>query len=116
MPSAYSRLQEGTLFEIVDFLTPSAQNVVHMTCESIAVRITPSDKSKKAPLNPSLSEAALFTFLEDYLRRLEGPIVIQVWGRCLSLAKDICNNTTLYKQQLYPMLRCAFLGQIKLSK
>ncbi|KAH7100146.1 Dopey, N-terminal-domain-containing protein [Auriculariales sp. MPI-PUGE-AT-0066] len=97
---------QGTLFEVVDFLTQSAQNVVHMTCESIGTRIGPPEKNKKTPPNQNLTDAALFTFLEEYLRRLEGPIVIQVWGRCLSLAKDICSNAAVYKQQLYPMLRC----------
>lgn len=44
-------------------------------------------------------------FLEDYMRRLEGPIVIQVWARCLALAKEVSGNSTLYKQQLFPLLR-----------
>ena len=98
-------IQDATLYEIVDFLTPSAQNVVHMTCESVACRVGPPEKNKKAPLNPNLSDRTLFLFLEDYMRRLEGPIVIQVWARCLSLAKDVTGNATAYKQQLFPVLR-----------
>ena len=43
-------------FDIVDFLTASAQNVVHMVCESIAWRVSPSagERSRKQVLNPEL--------------------------------------------------------------
>ncbi|EJD54553.1 hypothetical protein AURDEDRAFT_156337 [Auricularia subglabra TFB-10046 SS5] len=106
---------EATLYEIIDFLTPSAQNVVHMTCESIACRAGPVDKNKKVPLNPNLSDKTLFLFLEEYMRRLEGPIVIQVWARCLSLAKDVTGNATAYKQQIFPVLRCITILAEKLA-
>lgn len=31
----------------------------------------------------------LFDFLEQYMKRLEGPLALQVWNRFLQLAKDL---------------------------
>lgn len=45
---------EQVSFDIVDFLTSSAQNVVHMVCESISLRISPSNERRKQVLNPEL--------------------------------------------------------------
>jgi len=102
----------------------NAQNTVHMTCESIWCRISGiSEKSKRQAINPDLSvvrndtaaaaaEAAyrsdivLFKFFEQYLARLEGPIVIQVWGRYIQLAKEIAGNVKDYKIQSFYALRC----------
>lgn len=47
----------------------------------------------------------LFNFLEQYLRRLEGPLAIQVWGRFLQLVKEIIGGTRDYKVQNFPALR-----------
>jgi hypothetical protein len=42
-------------FELVDILLANAQNVVHITCESIYVRILGStERNKKQVVNPSL--------------------------------------------------------------
>ncbi|KAF8588312.1 hypothetical protein K439DRAFT_1629769 [Ramaria rubella] len=95
-----------TAFEIVDALTSSAQTVVHMLCESISYRVTASDKAKKTAVNPNLSDGVIFVFLEEYLARLEGPLAVQVWGRCIALAKDITSNVHGYKLQIFPTLRC----------
>jgi len=51
------------------------------------------------------SEGVLFSFLEGYLCRLEGPLAVQVWGRCVALAKEVTSNVTAYRMQLYPTLR-----------
>lgn len=124
-----TQLIQGTLkssgtFEIVDILSASAQTVVHMLCESISHRVSPApERSRKIALNPNLcvqskckplvltffpsSDTAIFTFLEEYLRRLEGPIAIQVWNRYLVLAKEIASNVHGYKRQVFPCLRYA---------
>ncbi|KAF8510422.1 Dopey, N-terminal-domain-containing protein [Hysterangium stoloniferum] len=93
-------------FDIVDALTSSSQTIVHMLCESISFRIMSSDKTKRPAVNPNLSDAVIFGFLEEYLSRLEGPLAVQVWGRCMAIAKEITSNTHGYKMQIFPMLRC----------
>ncbi|KXN85691.1 Protein dopey [Leucoagaricus sp. SymC.cos] len=94
-------------FEIVDILVSNAQNAVHMTCESIWCRISGvSEKSKKQAINPNLTDAVLFKFLEQYMAQLEGPIVIQVWGRYMQLAKEIAGSVKDYKIQSFFALKC----------
>lgn len=39
------------------------------------------------------------------MRQLEGPLVIQVWGRFLQLAKEVLSNTRDFKGQVFPVLR-----------
>lgn len=39
------------------------------------------------------------------MKQLEGPLVIQVWGRFLQLAKDILGNSRDFKAQVFPVLR-----------
>jgi protein dopey len=51
------------------------------------------------------TDGVIFSFLEEYLSRLEGPLAVQVWGRCIALAKDVTGNVHGYKLQLYPTLR-----------
>ncbi|KAJ7610904.1 Dopey, N-terminal-domain-containing protein [Roridomyces roridus] len=94
-------------FELVDVLIASAQSAVHMICESITCRVSGvSEKTKKQAINPDLTDAVLFKFLEQYLQRLEGPIALQVWGRFLQLVKDLFGGTREFKPQTYPALRC----------
>ncbi|KIJ53578.1 hypothetical protein M422DRAFT_73885 [Sphaerobolus stellatus SS14] len=95
-----------TAFTIVDGLTSSSQTVVHMLCESIMHRVSISEKTRRTTVNPHLSDGALFSFLEEYLARLEGPLAVQVWGRFITLAKDITSNLTAYRMQVFPALRC----------
>ncbi|KAJ7070662.1 Dopey, N-terminal-domain-containing protein [Mycena amicta] len=84
-------------FELVDVLIASAQSAVHMICESITCRVSGiSEKSKKQAINPDLTEAVLFKFLEQYLQRLEGP---------LRPAGDLSGGTREFKPQTYPALR-----------
>lgn len=49
----------------------------------------------------------LFLFLEQYFRRLEGPLALQVWSRFLQLVKDIIGGTKDFKTQHFSALRCA---------
>ncbi|KAF9447031.1 hypothetical protein P691DRAFT_803039 [Macrolepiota fuliginosa MF-IS2] len=94
-------------FEIVDILVSNAQNAVHMTCESIWCRISGvSEKSKKQAINPNLSDAVLFKFLEQYMARLEGPIAMQVWGRYMQLAKEIASSAKDFKIHSFFALKC----------
>ncbi|KAG8913507.1 hypothetical protein FRC01_004504 [Tulasnella sp. 417] len=100
-------LKSAGTFEIVDLLAASAQTVVHMLCESISYRITPAgERIRKMAINPSLPDTIIFSFLEEYIGRLEGPIAVQVWSRYVALAKEISSNVYLYKRQVYPALRC----------
>ncbi|THH09322.1 hypothetical protein EW145_g2101 [Phellinidium pouzarii] len=103
-------------FDIVDFLTASAQNVVHMVCESISWRISPivGERSRKQVLNPELTDTILFTFLEEYLSKLENPLALQVWTRYLSLAKDVATNVKEYRSQVFPVLRCTTVLALKI--
>ncbi|KAF5380337.1 hypothetical protein D9757_007927 [Collybiopsis confluens] len=103
-------------FELVDVLVSSAQNVVHMICESISLRMSPSSEKKRQSMNPDLTDAVLFKYLEQYLRRLEGPLAVQVWGRFLQLAKEIAGNTRDFKPQTFPTLRCATVLAEKITQ
>ncbi|KAJ3809392.1 Dopey, N-terminal-domain-containing protein [Lentinula aff. lateritia] len=102
-------------FELVDVLVSSAQNVVHMICESISSRMSSSEKRKQS-MNLDLTDGALFKYLEQYLKRLEGPLAIQVWGRFLQLAKEIAGSTRDFKPQTFPTLRCATVLAEKITQ
>ncbi|KAI5120784.1 hypothetical protein M0805_002411 [Coniferiporia weirii] len=105
-------------FDIVDFLTASAQNVVHMVCESISWRVsaTAGERSRKQVLNPELTDIILFTFLEEYLSKLENPLALQVWTRFLSLAKDVVANVKEFRSQVFPILRCTTVLVLKIAQ
>ncbi|TFK56468.1 hypothetical protein OE88DRAFT_1715528 [Heliocybe sulcata] len=108
--------QSQRAFELMDVLTASAQNVVHMVCESISMRLSTSgpDKARKQALNPDISDAILFQFLERYLTQLESPLALQVWSRVLQLAKEVLSIRDM-KPQVYPMLRCITVVGDKLA-
>ncbi|KIY73422.1 hypothetical protein CYLTODRAFT_365976 [Cylindrobasidium torrendii FP15055 ss-10] len=93
-------------FDLTDVLISSAQNAVHMMCESIASRVPGMERTKRQAMNPDLSDPALFKFLEQYLGRLEGPIALQVWNRFLQLTKDVMGAGREFKPQQYAALRC----------
>jgi len=65
-----------------------------------------NDIAVTVPETTHRSDAVLFKFLEQYLARLEGPIVIQVWGRYIQLAKEIAGNVKDYKVQSFYALKC----------
>jgi len=58
----------------------------------------------------------LFRFLEQYLRRLEGPLALQVWGRYLQLVKDLVGSTREFKAPNFPALRSVSLESQKVIK
>jgi hypothetical protein len=47
--------------------------------------------------------------MQEYLTKLEGPIVNQVWGRLVSLLKDITANTQAHRSQVFPSLKYVLL-------
>ncbi|EPT03457.1 hypothetical protein FOMPIDRAFT_1058702 [Fomitopsis schrenkii] len=106
----------STAFDIVDVLASSAQTVVRMTCESIAVR-TPGmpDRSKKLAVASAVSDLVLYDFLQQYLRRLEGPLVVQVWPRFTQLAKDLLASLREFKVQAFSAFRSCTVLADKLS-
>ncbi|KAF9270860.1 hypothetical protein L218DRAFT_952937 [Marasmius fiardii PR-910] len=103
-------------FELIDVLIASAQNAVHMICESISLRTVGSSERKRQTINPDLNDLALFKFLEQYIRRLEGPLAIQVWGRFYQLAKDIVGSTKELKPLTFPTLRCVTVLTEKITQ
>jgi len=44
--------------------------------------------------------------MEQYFQRLEGPLAVQVWGRYLTLVKDLATTSKEFKPQNFPALRC----------
>ncbi|KAG6841563.1 hypothetical protein C0991_009598 [Blastosporella zonata] len=117
----WSRLPDSSVapdaaFELIDVLVSSAQNAVHMICESISARITGFSEKRKQSINPNLTDSVLFKFLEQYLRRLEGPIAIQVWGRFLQLIKDIVGSTRDFKAHNFAALSCLTVLAEKISQ
>lgn len=112
-----SKISPDAAFELVDVLIANAQNVVHIICESITCRISGvSEKSKRQAINPNLTEIVLFKFLEQYLRRLEGPLAVQVWGRFLQLVKDVSGSTRDFKAQNFPALCCLIVLAEKITQ
>ena len=54
------------------------------------------------------TDVILFTFLEEYLAKLENPLALQVWTRYLTLAKDVTANVKEFRSQVFPVLRYVF--------
>ncbi|CAL1694342.1 unnamed protein product [Somion occarium] len=107
IPSISKPEDEAATFELVDVLTSSAHNVVHMLCESITIRVqAPQERTRRQLANSQLSDLTLFDFLEEYFRRLEGPLAAQVWVRFIQLAKDVSLSFREYKPQVFSTLQC----------
>lgn len=47
----------------------------------------------------------LFDFLEQYLKRLEGPLALQVWNRFLQLARDLLVSLREFRPQAFAALK-----------
>ncbi|CAE6451535.1 unnamed protein product [Rhizoctonia solani] len=95
-------------FEIVDILAASAQTVIHMLCESISMRSASlGDRGRRGSAgNVTLPDTTLFKFMQEYLIKLESPIVNQIWGRLMTLLKDITTNIPAHRSQVFPALKC----------
>ncbi|KAH9920216.1 Dopey, N-terminal-domain-containing protein [Epithele typhae] len=110
-------VETSTAYDLVDTLTASAQNAVHMLCESISCRIPGlSERTKKAVAFAELHDMTLFDFLEQYLKRLEGPLALQVWNRFLQLAKDLLGSLRDFRPQAFAALKCFTVLADKVSQ
>ncbi|KAI0718921.1 Dopey, N-terminal-domain-containing protein [Cerioporus squamosus] len=109
--------ETSAAYDLVDVLTSSAQNAVHMLCESISCR-TPglSERTKKGVAFADLLDMTLFDFLEQYMKRLEGPLALQVWNRFLQLAKDLLVSLRDFKPQAFAALKCFTVLADKVSQ
>ncbi|KAF8313993.1 hypothetical protein DL93DRAFT_1101270 [Clavulina sp. PMI_390] len=106
---------KATAIEVIDDLTASAQIVVQMLCSSISSRVLVSTRSRRTTFNPNLSDLEIFTFLEFYFQRLEGPIAVQVWPTFANLSKELLSSQE-YKLQMFPLLRCTTAACDKISQ
>ena len=71
----------------------------------------PQASRAKADL-PIRSDSTLFNFMEQYFRRLEGPLAVQVWGRFVHLIKDIVASSREFKLYSFSALKClGILGE-----
>ncbi|KAI0756510.1 Dopey, N-terminal-domain-containing protein [Daedaleopsis nitida] len=111
------KAETSAAYDLVDVLTSSAQNAVHMLCESISCR-TPglSERTKKAVALGDLSDMTLFDFLEQYMKRLEGPLALQVWNRFLQLSKDLLASLRDFRPQAFAALKCFTVLADKVSQ
>ncbi|KAI0361079.1 hypothetical protein OH77DRAFT_1391372 [Trametes cingulata] len=109
--------ETSAAYDLVDVLTASAQNAVHMLCESISCR-TPglSERTKKAIAFHDLLDMTLFDFLEQYMKRLEGPLALQVWSRFLQLVKDLLATLRDFRPQAFAALKCFTVLADKVSQ
>ncbi len=57
----------------------------------------------------------LFDFLEQYMKRLEGPLALQVWNRFLQLGKDLLVSMREFRPQAFAALKYVLL-YITMSK
>ena len=64
-------------------------------------------KCTLSPLNQYFlrSDISLFSFLEHYMKRLEGPLAVQVWGKFMQLAKDLATSMREFRVQAFAALR-----------
>ncbi|KAI9057020.1 hypothetical protein FKP32DRAFT_1598504 [Trametes sanguinea] len=109
--------ETSTAYDLVDVLTASAQNAVHMLCESISCR-TPGllERTRKSVALPELTDMTLFEFLEQYMKRLEGPLALQVWNRFLQLIKDLLTTLREFRPQAFAALKCFTVLADKVSQ
>ncbi|KAI0375501.1 hypothetical protein BV20DRAFT_986250 [Pilatotrama ljubarskyi] len=109
--------ETSAAYDLVDVLTASAQNAVHMLCESISCR-TPglSERTKKTIAFHDLLDMTFFDFLEQYMKRLEGPLALQVWNRFLQLVKDLLATLRDFRPQAFAALKCFTVLADKVSQ
>ncbi|KAH9858301.1 Dopey, N-terminal-domain-containing protein [Lenzites betulinus] len=107
----------SSAYDLVDVLTANAQNAVHMLCESIACR-TPGllERTKRTIALVDLLDMTLFDFLEQYMKRLEGPLALQVWNRFLQLVKDLLVTLREFRPQAFAALKCFTVLADKVSQ
>ncbi|KAI8459463.1 Dopey, N-terminal-domain-containing protein [Phakopsora pachyrhizi] len=109
---------EDNMFLLLDHLAPSAQTIVTMLYERLS-SFGHSSLTEKGRLMASisfLSENVLFSFLDSYLSRLEGPIAVQIWTSTLTFTRDILASTQAAKSQIFPILKCFTTFSEKISQ
>ncbi|KAI7962497.1 hypothetical protein MJO28_000591 [Puccinia striiformis f. sp. tritici] len=111
-------LSEDNLFLLLDHLAPSAQTIVSMLYERLSSygHLAGTDKGRAIASTCFLSENVLFSFLESYISRLEGPIAVQMWNSSWTFARDVLATSTVNKNQLFPTLKCFTLLAEKISQ
>ena len=57
----------------------------------------------------------LFEFLEQYMKRLEGPLALQVWNRFLQLVKDLLLTLRDFRPQAFAALKYVAITRARLS-
>ncbi|MBW0470508.1 hypothetical protein O181_010223, partial [Austropuccinia psidii MF-1] len=109
---------EDIVFLLLDHLAPSAQTIISMVYERLAVfgHSATTEKVRGAALISFLPEHVLFAFLESYAGRLEGPIAVQTWNSSLSFVRDVATNSTVNKNQVFPTLKCFTILAEKISQ
>ncbi|KIR58136.1 hypothetical protein I314_06101 [Cryptococcus bacillisporus CA1873] len=95
------QVSDVAIFDCVDTLTPSAQNVVELVCDLV------SGKSGKA-FSDYRADPSYLAFLEAYVSRLEAPIAVQVWSTLFGFARELVSTTTtaFTRSHLYSLLQC----------
>ncbi|KAL0242321.1 hypothetical protein I308_105950 [Cryptococcus tetragattii IND107] len=95
------QVSDVAIFDCVDTLTPSAQNVVELVCDLV------SGKSGKA-VSDYRADPSYLAFLEAYVSRLEAPIAVQVWSTLFGFARELVSITTtaFTRSHLYSLLQC----------
>ncbi|PLW27497.1 hypothetical protein PCASD_17664 [Puccinia coronata f. sp. avenae] len=116
--SKLPNLSEDNLFLLLDHLAPSAQTIVSMLYERLASygHLAGSERGRAIASSCFLSENVLFSFLESYISRLEGPIAVQMWNSSWNFARDVLTNSAVNKNQLFPTLKCFTLLAEKISQ
>ncbi|WAQ81113.1 hypothetical protein PtA15_1A451 [Puccinia triticina] len=111
-------MSEDNMFLLLDHLAPSAQTIVSMLYEKLASygHLAGTDKGRAIASTCFLSENIMFSFLESYISRLEGPIAVQMWNSSWSFARDVLANSTVNKNQLFPTLKCFTILAEKISQ
>ena len=60
-------------------------------------------------------DMTLFDFLEQYMKRLEGPLALQVWNRFLQLGKDLLVSMRDFRPQAFAALKYVLFTSITVS-
>ncbi|WRT65559.1 uncharacterized protein IL334_002504 [Kwoniella shivajii] len=106
-----NEINDSAIFDCVDTLTPSAQRLVELVCESVSGKSARNSSDFRA--NP-----AYLAFLEAYIFRLEAPIAVQVWTTLFGFAKDVIGSlgSTSARSQLFPILKCLTALSLTVSR
>ncbi|GAA5872796.1 hypothetical protein JCM8547_005705, partial [Rhodosporidiobolus lusitaniae] len=91
---------EDRLFSVLQVLAPSPQTVFSAICEKLSPKQVLKHKSPHAA-----TDAVAFDFLEEYSRRLESAMAVQVWSTFLSFSREVLSNSSVNRVTVFPTLR-----------